>query len=85
MAKKIMYSALIIIGVVGAYIIMLATQSTYNELISTANTSISATSNMSNYPGTLDFINSSPFWIWFIPGGVGTVALIVMLKTGDSR
>lgn len=49
---------------------------------STANT-INASSNMSNYPGTLETVQSFPLAAWFIPGVLGIGATVWMLKRED--
>lgn len=66
--------------VVAAYIIMAVMMPAITEIVSTANTSLVASANMSDFPGTLEAVNSAPLWLWFIPGGVALVVSVIMLK-----
>ena len=81
MLKKLFLVSLIMAGVITSYVVMTATQGATNSIISSVNTTLVASSNMSNYPGTLAFIASFPLWQWFIPAIVGLVALVIVLKT----
>lgn len=81
MLKKLFLVSLILAGIVTAYIVMLATQGATNSIIASVNSTLVATSNMTNYPGTQAFIESFPLWQWFIPAIVGLVAIVVVLKT----
>ena len=45
---------------------------------------LQATSNMSNYPGTVAVIQAIGLWIWFVPGGLGFIASVVIIRTGTS-
>ena len=49
-------------------------------MVSTANTTIAATSNVSDYPGTTSFLLSIPWILWFVPACIGTVVIVVLLK-----
>ena len=85
MGKKMLYGALIIGCTVVAYVVMLAIQPAFNTIVSTANASMWATSNMSNYFGTVEVVNSSPFWIWLVPGGIGIISLVVLFRSGERQ
>lgn len=81
MSKKIGMTVLIWFGVIFAYIIMAAAMPAFSGLVDSTSAALQATSNMSNYPGLLSGIQASPVYVWFIPGGVGIVGSVVVLKT----
>lgn len=70
----------IIIGVIVIYIILTAAQPAIVEVANTANVTMAASSNMSNFPGMAEATVAAPLWIYFIPGGVGLAAVIFILK-----
>ena len=74
-----------VIGIIGiviaVYLIMLIIiPGIVVPLASTANTTMSLTSNMSNYPGASGFLISIPWILWFVPAGIGTAAVIITLR-----
>lgn len=70
----------LIIGVVVVYLFLLAVMPAITALVNTANTSLSASANMTSFPGTAEAVNSFPWYVWFIPGGVGIAAIIGVLR-----
>ena len=62
------------------YVVMTASMPGINSLVQTANETLVATSNMSNYPGLQDTVESSPLWLYVIPAAVGGIATVVVLK-----
>jgi hypothetical protein len=72
--------ALIVAGVVFAYILMAALQPMTNDIIDTVN----ATANWTNFEETQNAINSYPLYSWLIPGFVGVVAIVILLRSPDS-
>ena len=78
--KKIGFIILIWAAISLCYIVIAVTMPTLQDLTDNTATELQATSNMSNYPGTLEAVNSYPLFAWFIPGAVGIVATVVMLK-----
>ena len=81
MGKKIGFVVLTWFLVSFCYIIIAAAMPAMVTITTGAATSLSATSNMSNYPGTLQVVQAAPVYLWFIPGGVGLIATVVFLKT----
>ena len=74
-------SVLIIIGVViGCYLILLVTQTVVVGLVETANATMTASSNLTNYPGTQGFLLSTPWILWFVPGVIGMIAIVIILR-----
>ena len=76
------FGALLILigGVVFAYIILTAAQGAIVNIVSTANTTMAATSNMSNYPGAQQGLLSMPLVLYFIPAIVGIAGVVWLLK-----
>ena len=74
-------AVLIIIGVViGCYLILLVTQTVVVNLVESANATITASSNLTNYPGTQGFLLSTPWIMWFVPGVIGMIAIVIILR-----
>jgi len=67
--------------VIVTYLIMLVTVPVMVGLISTANTTMATSSNMSAYPGTAGFLTSMPWICWFIPISLGIIVIISILRT----
>ena len=51
----------------------------FTQIVSTTNTTIAASSNFTNYPGSQGAILSAPFWLYFIPVIVGLIAIVQVL------
>ena len=66
--------------VIICYLLMLVTVPVMVGLISTANTTMAASSNMSAYPGTAGFLVSMPWICWFVPASLGIVVIIMILR-----
>lgn len=48
--------------------------------VNTSNTTMAATSNMSNYPGTSDFLVASPWVLYFIAPVIGIIVIVAYLR-----
>lgn len=71
----------IIVGVVIiAYLFLLVVMPVMVDAVSTANTTMAATSNMSNYPGTQEATLATPWVLFFVPGVIGMIAIVITLK-----
>lgn len=81
--NKIWGITLIFIAVVAVYLVMAVMMPAVSDIATVAAASLNSTSNMSNYPGTLEVVESSPWWLWAVPGLAGIIATAVMLKKGD--
>ena len=46
----------------------------------TANMTMAASSNMSNYPGTADFLVASPWLLYFAPPVIGIIIIVAALR-----
>ena len=73
--------AIIVFLVVVLYLILMAVMPVLTSVVSTANTTMAASSNLSNYPGTQEVVLASPWFLWFVPAVIGIIALIIHLKS----
>ena len=80
MGEKVKLVGLIIGAVIIAYLFLTATMPVISDFASTANTTISSTSNMSDYPGTQGALLAAPFWLYFVPAIIGIAAIVFALK-----
>lgn len=74
---------LIIIFVVIAYLLVIVAIPFLSDVAVSTNTTMAASSNMSNYPGTSDFLLSIPWIMYFVPAAIGTIAVIITLKGSE--
>lgn len=81
--NKIMGIGVVWIVVIGVYVMLAILMPAINEISGAAATELIATSNMSNYPGTLETVQSSPWWLWAVPSVAGIITTAVMLKRGE--
>ena len=81
MGKKIGYLIMTWVFVSLAYVILAVSMPALTELSDLAAVTMAASSNMTNYPGTIEAVQSFPLYVWFIPGGVGFIATVVFMKT----
>ena len=71
---------LVIIVVSIVYMFMIILMPFLTEIVSTANTTMAATSNMSNYPGSGELLVSTPWILWFVPVSLGTIAIVIIWR-----
>jgi hypothetical protein len=67
-----------------SYIILAVTMPIHNQIATDVGAALSASSNMSNYPGSLGAVGVWPVVAWFIPGGIGIVATAIFLKKAEA-
>ena len=63
-----------------AMLFLLVTMPVVTEMANTANTTMSATSNMSHFPGTAEFMVSVPWLLFFVPPTIGMIVVVIILK-----
>jgi len=80
MGNKIFLMAIIWGAVLVAYIMLGLLMPMHQQIMNESLVSFNATANMSHFPGTYDAVASSSVWLWFIPGPVGLVVSVIMLK-----
>lgn len=66
--------------VVIAYLFLLVIMPIISDFASTANTSIAASHNVSNFPGSTTGLLAIPWVLWFAPAVGGTIAVVVILR-----
>lgn len=85
MQNKAVALIMIWVFVIVAYLFIAVFMPAGRELVSEASTELAASANMSNFPGTQEAVDSSPVWIWALPGLVGVIFTAVTLKRGDKK
>ena len=78
--NKFMSVVIVVVVVIAAYLFLLVALPVLTDAVSTANTTMAASSNMSNYPGTQEFTLATPWIMFFLPGALGIGAIVVILK-----
>lgn len=74
-----------VIGVVIiVYLILLVVMPWLAEITTSVNTTLNASHNMSLYPGTSDFLISTPWILFFLPGVIGLVVVVLILRYSDN-
>lgn len=68
------------IFIVVAYILIGVTSPAISDISSEASTAMQASGNMTEQPGIQGAVESSPVWIWIIPGFIGIVSTVWILK-----
>ena len=63
-----------------AYIIISFIQPTVQSISDSTWATVNASSNLSNYAGTGESIQLFPFFMWFVPGTIGIVTTVIVLR-----
>lgn len=66
--------------IIVVYIMLAFLYPVFTDMASAGVSGLEATSNMSNYPGAKEAVQTSPLWIWFVPGGIGFIATVVIIR-----
>lgn len=71
----------ITIGVVIiCYLILLVVMPWLSDITLSVNATLNASHNMTQYPGTSGFLLSTPLILFFVPGTIGIVVVIMILR-----
>lgn len=74
-------AVIMVVGfVIIVYLILLVAMPILVDTAATANATMDATSNMTNYPGTAGALVSAPWALFFVPGAIGIAAIVIILK-----
>ncbi len=65
-----------------AYLLMIVFVPILGDFAGSANATMAASSNMANYPGTSGFLLATPWIMWFVPGAIALIVIIITLKKG---
>ena len=79
--NKIGQVILVIVAVIALYLIMLVVMPLVSDMAITANATMDTSSNLSNYPGAAEGVMAAPWVLWFVPGCIGMILIVVILKT----
>ena len=75
-------AVLIIIGItIFLYLILLVVMPVVVDMVSTANATIVASSDLSDYPGTQGFLESTPWILFFVPGSICMIIIVIILRS----
>ena len=75
-------AVLIVIGVVAAcYLVLMTVMGTVTDLAETANATITASSNLTNYPGASEGLIAAPWVLWWVPGTIGMILIVMILRS----
>jgi len=80
--NKVRAIVITIVIVIIVYLLLLVTMPVVSDLASTSNTTMAATSNLTNYPGAAEGVLAAPWVLYFVPGAIGLVVIVFILK-GD--
>ena len=80
MTKKIVQVFLVVGATVVAYLVLTVIMPVLTDMASTANTTMAASSNMSNYPGMAAATIGAPLWLYFAPAIVALVIIVLILR-----
>jgi hypothetical protein len=78
--NKVFTLIIIWVSVIAVYVFIGFLMPFYQDISASTVIALNASANMTDYPGTLEAVESMPLWIWFIPGPVGLVATATTLK-----
>ena len=70
--------------VVIAYILIGTMMPAYKEITDEVSTQIHTTANTDQQPGVVGAVESFPVYIWLIPGALGILTTVYILKYSDS-
>lgn len=80
--NKIGYVMIVVGIVVALYLILLTVMPTIVNLSITANTTIAGSGvDIAAMPGSTDMLILAPWLLWFVPGVIGMIAIVVILKS----
>lgn len=73
-------AVLIVIGVmIACYLFLLVVMPVITGIISTANATVSAQT-WANHPGSQGFLQSTPWIMFFVPGTIGIIVIVMILR-----
>ena len=80
--NKIGHVAIVVTLVVVVYLILLVVIPFLADVTLTTNTTIASSGvNVSAMPGSTEILILSPWFLWFAPGVIGMVVIIIILKS----
>ncbi len=80
MGDKVKQVVIIIAAVSILYLLLIPIMGIFTDAASTANTTIAATDNWSDFPGAQSALLGAPLFIFFIPAILGIAWVVLVLK-----
>jgi len=72
----------IIIGlVIVVYLLLLVVMPVMVDIIATSNATMTASSNLTNYPGATESMIATPWVLFFVPGVIGIIVIVIYLRS----
>lgn len=78
--NKIGAVVLVVVFVILTYLVMLVVIPWLSDITTSVNATLQATSNMSQYPGTSEFLVSIPLILYFVPATIGLAVIVFILR-----
>ena len=78
--NKVGAVAIVVALTVALYLLMLVVMPTVWDLAVTSNATMTASSNLTHYPGAAEGLLATPLFLWFVPGGIALAVIIIILK-----
>ena len=78
--NKIFQVIIVASMVIAVYLLMLVAMPIVVDMSLTANSTMNASVNMSQFPGTSEAVVASPWVLWFVPGVIGMIVVVIILK-----
>lgn len=80
MSNKFIFLGVMWIVIIFVYVILAAVMPAIIGLSGNASAEIVASCNTSQVVGVNEAVGSSPIWMWFVPGFIGLLATVFVLK-----
>jgi hypothetical protein len=81
--SKFFWVIVLWVVIIFSYVIITAAMPVMTSITTETAETLNATSNMSNYPGMLPAVQSAPIWLYIIPGGIGVIVTVGLLRSGS--
>lgn len=78
--NKIGQVIIVVAVMIVVYLLMLVVMPFLTDIATTANVTMAASSNLSDYPGASEGLFSALWALWFAPAIIGMIAIVVILK-----
>lgn len=82
--NKLKSVILLILATAGCYVVLALFINFLAERTVATNTALAAAHNMSQYPGTSGFLLYVPWLMYFVPGVIAIIWLVVILKRKEA-
>ena len=72
---------IVVVVLIACNIFLLVVWPVITDIVNTANTTMAATTNMSNYPGASETMVATPWLLYFVPNVIGMIIIVGILKS----